>query len=124
MSFEAEIKTGSIAKGSSEQTVANFSSKLLLPIPHSPRIAKEVVLPVVKPRPNAWRKISICDLRPTNSSGRAGKLGSGSIAALQNHRNHNRQFTFVIFVTWVGRTMGDVGTRRPSRGVEGSYGWT
>src|SRR5467141_5221349 len=118
MSFEAEMKTGSIAKAGSEQTVANFNSKLLLPIPHSPRIANELVLPVDKPCCSAWLKTAICALRPTNASGLAGKLGSGSMRTLQNHRHHNRQFTFVILLcrSHDGRRRG---TRRPSCGVEG-----
>src|SRR5579871_495477 len=106
MSFEPEMKTGTNANGGSEHSVANFSSKLLLPIPQSPRIANELVRPVARPCCKAWRKMVICNLRPMNWFGLAGKLGSGSISALRNHRNHNRQFTFVIVVIWAGRTMG------------------
>src|SRR5215471_5020559 len=99
MSPEADRKTGSMANVGSEQTSANFRSKLLLPIPQSPRIAKELVLPAASPCRKASRNVSISGLRPTNSRGLTGKFGSGSMSALQNDRSHNRQFTFVIFVT-------------------------
>src|SRR5437660_1198599 len=62
-------------------------------------MANEAVLPVTKPCCKAWQKISISRIRPTNSSGLTRKLGSGSMSPLQNHETHNRQFTFVIFVT-------------------------
>jgi len=40
------------------------------------------------------------------------------MSILQKHRNHNRQFTFVIFVTLAGTTS-DVKTGRSSCGVDG-----
>src|SRR5437016_2280847 len=61
-------------------------------------MANEAVLPVTKPCCKAWQKISISRIRPTNSSGLTRKLGLGSMLPLQNHENHTRQFTFVIFV--------------------------
>jgi len=36
-----------------------------------------------------WRKTSICNLRPTNSSGLTGKLGSGRIAVLQSQKSQS-----------------------------------
>src|SRR5438477_1370593 len=67
-------------------------------------MANEAVLPVTKPCCKAWQKMSISRVRPTNSFGLTRKLGSGRISLLQNHKNHNRQFTFVIFVIFVEQT--------------------
>src|SRR5207249_638843 len=67
----------------SEHTAANFSSKLLLPIPQSPRMANELVRPAANPCCKAYRNASMCCLRPTNSSGLAGKFGSGSTSDLR-----------------------------------------
>src|SRR5215469_7375126 len=90
MSVEAEKGIGRNANAGSAHTAAHFSSKLLLPIPQSPRIANEPVLPAASPCRKASRNTLICCLRPTNSSGLTGKLGSGSTSLLQNHENHNR----------------------------------
>src|SRR6266516_188534 len=60
--------------------------KSSLPIPQSPRIANELVRPAVSPCCKASRNASMCCLRPTNSSGLTGKLGSGRMSDLQNHR--------------------------------------
>src|SRR5437016_7439029 len=69
-------------------------------------MANEAVLPVTKPCCKAWQKISISRIRPTNSFGLTRKLGSGSMSPLQSHERHNRQFTLVIFVTFVEQTQG------------------
>src|SRR6266700_4721268 len=85
MSVEAEERIGRNANAGSAHTAANFSSKLLLPIPQSPRIANELVRPAVSPCRKASRNASMWWLRPTNSSGLTGKLGSGRMSDLQNH---------------------------------------
>src|SRR5438477_5619322 len=121
MSVEAEKRIGRNANAGSAHTAANFSSKLLLPIPQSPRMANEAVLPVTKPCCKVWRKISISRLWPTNSSGLTRKLGSGSMWPLQNHESHNRQFTFVISVIlWASPRAAGL----PPLGTEvGRVGW-
>ena len=45
MSFDIDSMTGSIRK--SEQVAASLSKRLLFPMPQSPRIAKDAILPVV-----------------------------------------------------------------------------
>src|SRR5712664_1438002 len=101
MSVEAEKRIGRNANAGSAHTAANFSSKLLLPIPQSPRIANELVRPAVSPCCKASRNASMWWLRPTNSSGLTGKLGSGRMSDLQNHRSDACQRMFVTFVTFV-----------------------
>src|SRR5437773_1927501 len=110
MSVEAEKRIGRNANAGSEHTAANFSSKLLLPIPQSPRIANELVRPAVSPCCKASRNASMWWLRPTNSSGLTGKLGSGRMSDLQNHRSDACQRMFVTFVTFV--TFGGLHGRR------------
>src|SRR6266481_860231 len=99
-----------MANAGSEHTAANFSSKLLLPIPQSPRMANELILPAANPCCKAYWNASMCCLRPTNSSGLAGKFGSGSTSDLQNHRSDACQRMFVTFVTFV--TFGGLHSRR------------
>src|SRR6266700_3782748 len=101
MSVEAEKRIGRNANAGSAHTAANFNSKLLLPIPQSPRIANELVRPAVSPCCKASRNASMWWLRPTNSSGLTGKLGSGRMSDLQNHRSDACQRIFVTFVTFV-----------------------
>jgi len=66
----------------SAQMAEHFNRRLLFPIPHSPKTAKDGVLPVASPWRSARRKASICAFRPTNSSGLTGKFGPGITAAL------------------------------------------
>jgi len=47
MSLEIENVTGSIRGVESEQLDASLSKRLLFPIPQSPRIAKDAILPVL-----------------------------------------------------------------------------
>src|SRR5437868_2502296 len=92
-----------MANAGSEHTAANFSSKLLLPIPQSPRMANELVLPAANPCCKAYRNASMCCLRPTNSSGLAGKFGSGSTSDLRKVTEVKVvKLTFLIFVTLGG----------------------
>src|SRR5437879_3282195 len=62
---------------------AHLRSKLLLPTPQSPSSAKDVILPVSKLSRSASSNASMCSRPPTNCSGLAGKLGSGTIGELQ-----------------------------------------
>src|SRR6266702_627935 len=101
MSVEAEKRIGRNANAGSAHTAANFSSKLLLPIPQSPRTANELVRPAVSPCCKASRNASMCCFRPTNSYGMTGKLGSGRMSDLQNHKSDACQRMFVTVVTFV-----------------------
>src|SRR5215472_16489688 len=68
-------------------------------MPQSPKMANDAVLPACKPCCSAWQKVSICRLRPINSSGLTGKFGSRSTSGLQCHKCHNCQKAFfLIFV--------------------------
>src|SRR2546429_9158277 len=78
MSLETENVTGNIRWFEPEHLDASLSKRLLFPIPQSPRIAKEAILPVLALDWSESANVSRCTWRPMNSSGFTGKFGSGS----------------------------------------------
>src|SRR5207248_1139901 len=97
-SFETENATGMILNSGSSQIAEHFRSRLLVTMPHSPNTANEGVLPVAMPCLKASRNASSCSLRPTNSRGFTGKLGSGIIFCSKWNKSYKWEFPFVPFV--------------------------
>src|SRR5438067_241264 len=90
----------------------HFKRRLLFPIPHSPKTANDGVLPVATPCCNARRKASMWLLRPTNSSGLAGKFGSGITCCSFGTKVTNGTVPFVPTVPFSARWAGHDEQRR------------
>src|SRR5581483_2834871 len=96
----------------STHTAAYFISRLLFPIPQSPRTATEGVLPVAKPCSRVWRKASIWGRRPMNSSGCTGKFGSGITVSLRRMEQKLQMKIFLLFHLFLSLVGGLHGRRR------------